>query len=146
MKKNVGMTSQKKWRNEVGMSGMRSMSEWAACQNEKRVGVSSTLEWEDCRNITIPMSTAADSTYTVYCTCNYCCWFRDCYILTVFSFQRAAHSYPLLIPTCRSFWHAARSDMLLIPLIPTLFLHFFDLSSLHPFSFLNVSKKLVSPV
>ena len=37
-----------------------------------------------------------------------------------------------------SFQHAAHSDIFLIPLIPTLFLDFLDLSSLHSFSFLNV--------
>ena len=49
----------------------------------------------------------------------------------------------LLTPMVFSFQHAAHSNRLLIPLIPTLFLHFFDLSSLHPFSFLNVFNKLI---
>ena len=41
---------------------------------------------------------------------------------------------------CCSLQHAAHSDHVLISLIPTLFLHFFGLSSLHPdpYSLLNV--------
>ena len=61
-----------------------------------------------------------------YCLCNtqytVCsCLYRDCYIPSVFTFRRVAHSAGLPIP-----------------LIPTLFFPFFCLSSLHPFSFVNV--------
>ena len=117
---------------------MSAMSEWEEGRSEQHVGMRRLSEYNNpeinCSNC------MCNTQYTVSS-----CWFRDCYIPTVFSFRRAAHSYPLLIPTWRSFQHAAHSDMLLIPLIPTLFLHFFDLSSLHPFSFLNVLSMICQP-
>ena len=57
-------------------------------------------------------------------------------------FRQSSHFDMLLTRTLLSFRHGAHSDGLLILLISTLFLHFFEKSSLHPISFLNVFNKL----